>query len=276
MQRFIYSLILSLAVISSSAQALVFKAPVDYDYDNLRHVEIKDGHYTIGQLKKGRFVPVAPDTSRPLDFGGETTFTAFLSADGDHAVLTPSNRNMHQREASLYSLGDRVLMAQNIVRDEAASRLDTTYMMSFKVRKLMTQEGLPKDYDGPFELEMDITPDDTTTTSSVEMVNDEGDTLTLQMDKPSRMLTLTQGSTRITMSLQDAVDEDMAGVWHLNLMISRQTAEVFVNEGRGVMSHSITLNHPLSTVRLMSEGGKTKFSNICIYRKPIQPLRLTQ
>ncbi len=273
-RQLLLSFVLSVVSMALSAQSFTFKAPVDYDYDNMRQVRVDSTSYQIGQLRQGRFVAEKGQDALPLDYGQETRFTAFLVAGGDHAVLTPTHPDMHQRETALFSLHGKVLLAQNIIRDEATSRLDTTYMMNFKVRRLMTQECLPADYDGPFELEIDIAPEDTTAASTLEMVNVTGDTLSIRMDHKTRTLSLKQGETLVEMPLDDVADEDLPGLWHFDVLVSRRSAEVFVNEGRGVLSHTISLQQPLSTVRLMSEQGKTKFSNIAVHRKPQHPLRL--
>ncbi|MBP7767789.1 MAG: hypothetical protein KA067_01760 [Prevotella sp.] len=276
MKKIILSMLLCLAGMSAAAQSVTFKAPVDWDYDDMRHVRVEDNQYQIGVQRQRRFVPTETVSPQPLDYGGEFSFDVRLVDHGDRAIVSPQHGDLHQREAYLYRRDGKVLMAQNIIREEAATRIDTTHLMNFKVRRLMTQGGLPENYDGPFEVEVNITPDDTTALSAFEMVNGGGDTLAVRIDHKAGTLTLWQGRALASLPLATAVGEEQPQEWHLNIFVSRRTAEVFVNDGRGVLSHSVQLLAPLSTVLLKSEGGKTKFANIGIYSKPKSPLRLVR
>lgn len=257
-----------------SAQSLVFRAPVDYDYDHMKGVSIADGQYWVGKARGKRFRADKGTTAQPLDGGGEFAFAARLVDHGDRAITTPTNAALHQRESFLYTHADRVLLGQAIIREEARERLDTAYMMSFKVRRQMSQPGLPANHDGPFELELDLAPDSTATLSTVGLASTAGDTLAIALDHRAHTLTLTAGGARSTMSVAEAADPDLDGLWHLSIIVSRTTAEVFVNEGRRVMSRTIGPAAPFSALLLRSEGGKTKFSAITVYRRKANPLRI--
>lgn len=45
MKKIILSMLLCLAGMSAAAQSVTFKAPVDWDYDDMRHVRVEDNLY---------------------------------------------------------------------------------------------------------------------------------------------------------------------------------------------------------------------------------------
>jgi len=245
MRNYLAFIILLLACLQVQAQQ-VFRGPVDFDYDNMQEVALS-----------------------MTDAGKEFSFTTRLVDEGERTLYIPTRKDLplHERELYLFAYQGKTLLGANVKREDAEERIDTLSVMSFNIKRIpMTVSG-DTSYDGNTEIELSVEPADTTQASTLVLSNKEGEQLTLTLDYRNDRLLLEQGEMRAEAPLLQAVDPNDEEQWRLRLFLSHNTIEVFVNEGRQVLSRSILVSHSLNSLTMKTKGGKTTYSNIYFYKR---------
>lgn len=245
MRNYFFFIMLLCVCLQTHAQQ-TFQGPVDFDYDNIQEV-------------------LVPQT----DSGKEFLFTTKAVDHGERTLYIPVRKDLplHERELYLFAYKGKVLLGANVIREDAEERLDTTATMNFNVKRIpMTVSG-NADYDGNTEIELAIEPADTTQASILVLSNRTGEQLILTLNFHDDRLQIEQGDTKIEAPLLQAVDPNDEEQWRLRIFLSHHTIEVFVNEGRQVLSHSIHTQHTLNSMTMKTKGGRTTYSNIYFYKR---------
>ena len=160
-------------------------------------------------------------------------------------------------------------------------------------------------YDGAFEIEFDVTPA-ADGTAGIEVYNDKGEKTMIYfdlkqmravMDRTQSGLTdfgklaephdiekkadaARQSKGRQPMRIENAVNykNDFAlGTWaplnlcedktyHVDVFVDKCSVELFVDGGRIAMTNLVFPTKPYDSVKFYSEGGKSAFSQIKVYK----------
>lgn len=232
--------------ISGYAQQ-VFRGPVDFDYDNIQEITLPHS-----------------------DTGNEFAFSAKVVDDGDRTLMVPTRTDLplHEREVYLFAHQGKTMLGANVKREDAEERIDTLSVISFNIKRIpMTVSTCIDGYDGNLEVELSVEPSDTTKASTLVFSNKDGEQMTLSLDYANNRLSIEHGEMKAETPLQQAIDPNDEAQWRLRIFLSHNTIEVFVNEGRLVISRSSHTQHTLNSMAMRTLGGKTFYSNIYFYKR---------
>lgn len=241
-----------------------FMLPVDYDYSNMRMVKTAESQaagtiYTVGRIRHHQFVVEGKQSGLQLDCGKNISPMQFYATNDDRVIAEPQ-KGM-PRELALFVSRGKTYLASNVVREARTARKDTVSVMSFKTSKSMALSNLFNQKQGHFELEIDITPD-TARVSGFDLLAEKGDTCRIYLDNKAGRLALADRSGELCSAPLSLCEGEK---YHLDIFVDQQHVDIFVDEGRIAMGSDIVIAPSVSTLRLFSKGGKSKFSSIYIY-----------
>ena len=220
------------------------------------------------------------------------------TSNWQYANVTPfkQSRGMNglPRELFLFSSAGRSYVGSRPAREVTALRREQILQPDLMLRDSVLFSNLMKDYAGDFELELEFTPDPTVGRVGVTLLNEEGDSLPVYLDMKQGRVVMDRTRSGITDFGEKATPHEREiGDWRqreglnyhndfalstwaplelcvrrsyrLRLFIDRSLAELFVEDGRIAMTNLIFPHSPYTSLRLFSEGGKTKVTHFRLY-----------
>ena len=198
------------------------------------------------------------------------------------------------RELFLFSSAGRSYVGSRPAREVTALRREQILQPDLMLRDSVLFSNLMKDYAGDFELELEFTPDPAVGRVGFTLLNEEGDSLPVYLDMKQGRVVMDRTRSGITDFGEKATPHEReSGDWRqreglnyhndfalstwaplelcvrrsyrLRLFIDRSLAELFVEDGRIAMTNLIFPNSPYTSLRLFSEGGKTKVTHFRLY-----------
>lgn len=244
--KYLFSFIVLLSTCLHGYTQEVFRGPVDFDYDNIQEVTLSG-----------------------TDAGKEFSFIPQVVDEGERTLYVPVRKDLplHERELYLFDFQGKPLLGANVKREDAAERIDTIATVNFNIKRIPMTVCGATDYNGNLEIELSVEPADTTQASTLLLSNNVGEQLSLSLDYQACLLRLAQGEVKVEVPLRQAQDPNDEEQWRLRIFLSHNTVEVFVNEGRQVLSHSIQVQQSLNNMTMKTKGGRTTYSNIYFYKR---------
>ncbi len=220
------------------------------------------------------------------------------TSNWQYANVTPfkQSRGMNglPRELFLFSSAGRSYVGSRPAREVTTLRREQILQPDLMLRDSVLFSNLMKDYAGDFELELEFTPDPTVGRVGVTLLNEEGDSLPVYLDMKQGRVVMDRTRSGITDFGEKATPHEReSGDWRqreglnyhndfalstwaplelcvrrsyrLRLFIDRSLAELFVEDGRIAMTNLIFPHSPYTSLRLFSEGGKTKVIHFRLY-----------
>ena len=220
------------------------------------------------------------------------------TSNWQYANVTPfkQSRGMNglPRELFLFSSAGRSYVGSRPVREVTTLRREQILQPDLMLRDSVLFSNLMKDYAGDFELELEFTPDPAVERVGFTLLNEEGDSLPVYLDMKQGRVVMDRTRSGITDFGEKATPHEReSGDWRqreglnyhndfalstwaplelcvrrsyrLRLFIDRSLAELFVEDGRIAMTNLIFPHSPYTSLRLFSEGGKTKVTHFRLY-----------
>lgn len=209
------------------------------------------------------------------------------------------------RELSLYTKDGRYYVAANVAPEVKAIRKETKTVEDIKTGASVDKKGVAAGYDGAFEIELDVTPA-ADGTAGIEVYNDKGEKTMIYFDLKQMRAVMDRTQSGLTdfgklaephdiekkadaarqskgqqpMRIENAVNykNDFAlGTWaplnlcedktyHVDVFVDKCSVELFVDGGRIAMTNLVFPTKPYDSVKFYSEGGKSAFSQIKVYK----------
>lgn len=209
------------------------------------------------------------------------------------------------RELSLYTKDGRYYVAANVAPEVKAIRKETKTVEDIKTGASVDKKGVAAGYDGAFEIEFDVTPS-ADGTAGIEVYNDKGEKTMIYFDLKQMRTVMDRTQSGLTdfgklaephdiekkadaarqskgqqpMRIENAVNykNDFAlGTWaplnlcedktyHVDVFVDKCSVELFVDGGRIAMTNLVFPTKPYDSVKFYSEGGKSAFSQIKVYK----------
>ncbi len=209
------------------------------------------------------------------------------------------------RELSLYTKDGRYYVAANVAPEVKAIRKETKTVEDIKTGASVDRKGVAAGYDGAFEIEFDVTPA-ADGTAGIEVYNDKGEKTMIYFDLKQMRAVMDRTQSGLTdfgklaephdiekkadaarqskgqqpMRIENAVNykNDFAlGTWaplnlcedktyHVDVFVDKCSVELFVDGGRIAMTNLVFPTKPYDSVKFYSEGGKSAFSQIKVYK----------
>ena len=209
------------------------------------------------------------------------------------------------RELSLYTKDGRYYVAANIAPEVKAIRKETKTVEDIKTNASVDKKGVAAGYDGAFEIELDVTPA-ADGTAGIEVYNDKGEKTMIYFDLKQMRAVMDRTQSGLTdfgklaephdiekkadaarlskghkpMRIENSVNykNDFAlGTWaplslcedktyHVDVFVDKCSVELFVDGGRIAMTNLVFPTKPYDSVKFYSEGGKSAFSQIKVYK----------
>lgn len=209
------------------------------------------------------------------------------------------------RELSLYTKDGRYYVAANVAPEVKAIRKETKTVEDIKTGASVDKKGVAAGYDGAFEIEFDVTPA-ADGTAGIEVYNDKGEKTMIYFDLKQMRAVMDRTQSGQTdfgklaephdiekkadaarqskgqqpMRIENAVNykNDFAlGTWaplnlcedktyHVDVFVDKCSVELFVDGGRIAMTNLVFPTKPYDSVKFYSEGGKSAFSQIKVYK----------
>lgn len=209
------------------------------------------------------------------------------------------------RELSLYTKDGRYYVAANVAPEVKAIREETKTVEDIKTGASVDKKGVAAGYDGAFEIEFDVTPS-ADGTAGIEVYNDKGEKTMIYFDLKQMRAVMDRTQSGLTdfgklaephdiekkadaarqskgqqpMRIENAVNykNDFAlGTWaplnlcedktyHVDVFVDKCSVELFVDGGRIAMTNLVFPTKPYDSVKFYSEGGKSAFSQIKVYK----------
>ena len=209
------------------------------------------------------------------------------------------------RELSLYTKDGRYYVAANVAPEVKAIRKETKTVEDIKTGASVDKKGVAAGYDGVFEIEFDVTPA-ADGTAGIEVYNDKGEKTMIYFDLKQMRAVMDRTQSGLTdfgklaephdiekkadaarqskgqqpMRIENAVNykNDFAlGTWaplnlcedktyHVDVFVDKCSVELFVDGGRIAMTNLVFPTKPYDSVKFYSEGGKSAFSQIKVYK----------
>lgn len=209
------------------------------------------------------------------------------------------------RELSLYTKDGRYYVAANVAPEVKAIRKETKAVEDIKTGASVDKKGVAAGYDGAFEIEFDVTPA-ADGTAGIEVYNDKGEKTMIYFDLKQMRAVMDRTQSGLTdfgklaephdiekkadaarqskgqqpMRIENAVNykNDFAlGTWaplnlcedktyHVDVFVDKCSVELFVDGGRIAMTNLVFPTKPYDSVKFYSEGGKSAFSQIKVYK----------
>lgn len=209
------------------------------------------------------------------------------------------------RELSLYTKDGRYYVAANVAPEVKAIRKETKTVEDIKTGASVDKKGVAAGYDGAFEIEFDVTPS-ADGTAGIEVYNDKGEKTMIYFDLKQMRAVMDRTQSGLTdfgklaephdiekkadaarqskgqqpMRIENAVNykNDFAlGTWaplnlcedktyHVDVFVDKCSVELFVDGGRIAMTNLVFPTKPYDSVKFYSEGGKSAFSQIKLYK----------
>ena len=209
------------------------------------------------------------------------------------------------RELSLYTKDGRYYVAANVAPEVKAIRKETKTVEDIKTGASVDKKGVAAGYDGAFEIEFDVTPA-ADVTAGIEVYNDKGEKTMIYFDLKQMRAVMDRTQSGLTdfgklaephdiekkadaarqskgqqpMRIENAVNykNDFAlGTWaplnlcedktyHVDVFVDKCSVELFVDGGRIAMTNLVFPTKPYDSVKFYSEGGKSAFSQIKVYK----------
>ena len=220
------------------------------------------------------------------------------TSNWQYANVTPfkQSRGMNglPRELFLFSSAGRSYVGSRPAREVTTIRREQILQPDLMLRDSVLFSNLMKDYAGDFELELEFTPDPAVERVGFTLLNEEGDSLPVYLDMKQGRVVMDRTRSGITDFGEKATPHEReSGDWRqreglnyhndfalstwaplelcvrrsyrLRLFIDRSLAELFVEDGRIAMTNLIFPHSPYTSLRLFSEGGKTKVTHFRLY-----------
>ena len=220
------------------------------------------------------------------------------TSNWQYANVTPfkQSRGMNglPRELFLFSSAGRSYVGSRPAREVTALRREQILQPDLMLRDSVLFPNLMKDYAGDLELELEFTPDPAVERVGFTLLNEEGDSLPVYLDMKQGRVVMDRTRSGITDFGEKATPHEReSGDWRqreglnyhndfalstwaplelcvrrsyrLRLFIDRSLAELFVEDGRIAMTNLIFPHSPYTSLRLFSEGGKTKVTHFRLY-----------
>lgn len=209
------------------------------------------------------------------------------------------------RELSLYTKDGRYYVAANVAPEVKAIRKETKTVEDIKTGASVDKKGVAAGYDGAFEIEFDVTPA-ADGIAGIEVYNDKGEKTMIYFDLKQMRAVMDRTQSGLTdfgklaephdiekkadatrqskgqqpMRIENAVNykNDFAlGTWaplnlcedktyHVDVFVDKCSVELFVDGGRIAMTNLVFPTKPYDSVKFYSEGGKSAFSQIKVYK----------
>lgn len=209
------------------------------------------------------------------------------------------------RELSLYTKDGRYYVAANVAPEVKAIRKETKTVEDIKTGASVDKKGVAAGYDGAFEIEFDVTHA-ADGTAGIEVYNDKGEKTMIYFDLKQMRAVMDRTQSGLTdfgklaephdiekkadaarqskgqqpMRIENAVNykNDFAlGTWaplnlcedktyHVDVFVDKCSVELFVDGGRIAMTNLVFPTKPYDSVKFYSEGGKSAFSQIKVYK----------
>ena len=220
------------------------------------------------------------------------------TSNWQYANVTPfkQSRGMNglPRELFLFSSAGRSYVGSRPAREVTTLRREQILQPDLMLGDSVLFFNLMKDYAEDFELELEFTPDPAVERVGFTLLNEEGDSLPVYLDMKQGRVVMDRTRSGITDFGEKATPHEReSGDWRqreglnyhndfalstwaplelcvrrsyrLRLFIDRSLAELFVEDGRIAMTNLIFPHSPYTSLRLFSEGGKTKVTHFRLY-----------
>ena len=309
-----------------------FQLPVNGDEKNKKWVMIMNinpgclfggsaTEYFVGDFDGKTFTCQDPQEAKWLDYGKDHYATVTYSNTDDrvlamtwmsnwqYANLTPFKQNRGAnglpRELSLYTIGDKYYVAENVAPEALALRKVTHELGNETVDGTKLFNGAAAGMDGAFEIEADITPD-ANGIAGIEISNNKRERATIYFDMKKQRLVMDRTESGLTDFGKKSVPHDIELAWdkqreqqakqparmvnainykndfalatwaplslcqnntyHIDIFVDRSSVEIFVNGGRIAMTNLVFPIEPYENVKLYTKGGKAEYNNIKVHK----------
>lgn len=312
-----------------------FPLPVDGDKNNQKYVMIVNinpgfvyggsaTQYFVGEFDGKEFkCDSKPSTVKWLDWGKDHYATVTFSNLGERVVAVPwmSNwqyanvtpirqyrgANAMPRELKLFSNNGEVYMSANVVDEARKLRKETKDFGNVSVDNAnpYIQRGLFANNDGAFELEADVTPDNSDVVG-ISLFNDKEERTLIYLDLKQKRIVMDRSESGLTDfgklaerhdiekraeaagEMKGKLSQDIVvnfkndfalGTWaplslcgadkktyHLDVFVDKCSVELFVDGGRIAMTNLVFPTTPYNNIKVYAEGGKSEVKNLKVYK----------
>lgn len=312
-----------------------FPLPVDGDKNNQKYVMIVNinpgfvfggsaTQYFVGEFDGKEFkCDSKPSTVKWLDWGKDHYATVTFSNLGDRVVAVPwmSNwqyanvtpiqqkrgANALPRELKLFSNNGEVYMSANVVDEARKLRKQTKELGSVSVDNAnpFVKRGLFAGNDGAFELEADVTPENSDVVG-ISLYNDREERTVIYLDLKQKRIVMDRSESGLTDfgkraerhdiekraeaagEMKGKLSQDLVvnykndfalGTWaplslcgaekrsyHLDIFVDKCSVELFVDGGRIAMTNLVFPTAPYNNIKVYAEGGKSEVKNMKVYK----------
>ena len=312
-----------------------FPLPVDGDKNNQKYVMIVNinpgfafggsaTEYFVGEFDGKEFkCDSKPQTVKWLDWGKDHYATVTFSNLGSRIVAVPwmsnwqyanvtptqQNRgaNALPRELKLFSNNGEVCMSANVVDEARKLRKETKEIGNLNVNNAnpFIQRNLFANNDGAFELEADVTPDNSDVVG-ISLYNDKEERTLIYLDLKNKRIVMDRSESGLTDfgklaerhdiekraeaagEMKGKLSQDIVvnfkndfalGTWaplslcgadkktyHLDVFVDKCSIELFVDGGRIAMTNLVFPTTPYNNIKVYAEGGKAEVKNMKVYK----------
>ena len=312
-----------------------FPLPVDGDKNNQKYVMIVNinpgfafggsaTEYFVGEFDGKEFkCDSKPQTVKWLDWGKDHYATVTFSNLGSRIVAVPwmsnwqyanvtpiqQNRgaNALPRELKLFSNNGEVYMSANVVDEARKLRKETKDFGNVSVDNAnpYIQRNLFANNDGAFELEADVTPDNSDVVG-ISLYNDKEERTLIYLDLKQKRIVMDRSESGLTDfgklaerhdiekraeaagEMKGKLSQDIVvnfkndfalGTWaplslcgaekktyHLDVFVDKCSIELFVDGGRIAMTNLVFPTTPYNNIKVYAEGGKAEVKNLKAYK----------
>lgn len=278
--------------------------------------------YFVGDFDGTNFVcDSKPNVAKFLDYGKDHYATVCFSNTGDrvlalawmsnwqYANVTPIKQyrgaNTLPRELKLFTKDGQTYLSANVAPEVKALRHDTKTLTVGKFAGNKDLQAISSSKDNAFELEMDITPENSTRTGLV-LYNDKGEKVDIYLDLQKRRIVMDRTESGLTAFGEKAVAHDIEkefdihehreikepmrkrnavnykndfalGTWaplslcngttyHLDIFVDKCSVEIFVDGGRIAMTNLVFPTAPYTSARLYTVGGQATVNHMTVNR----------
>ena len=280
--------------------------------------------YFVGEFDGKEFkCDSKPQTVKWLDWGKDHYATVTFSNLGERVVAVPwmsnwqyanvtpiqQNRgaNALPRELKLFSNNGEVYMSANVVDEARKLRKETKDLGNHSVDNAnpYIQRGLFANNDGAFELEADVTPDNSDVVG-ISLFNDKEERTLIYLDLKQKRIVMDRSESGLTDfgkraerhdiekraeaagEMKGKLSQDIVvnfkndfalGTWaplslcgadkktyHLDIFVDKCSVELFVDGGRIAMTNLVFPTTPYNNVKVYAEGGKSEVKNLKVYK----------
>lgn len=312
-----------------------FPLPVDGDKNNQKYVMIVNinpgfvyggsaTEYFVGEFDGKEFkCDSKPQTVKWLDWGKDHYATVTFSNLGGRIVAVPwmsnwqyanvtpfqQNRgaNALPRELKLFSNNGEVYLSANVVDEARKLRKETKDFGNVSVDNAnpYIQRNLFANNDGAFELEADVTPDNSDVVG-ISLYNDKEERTLIYLDLKNKRIVMDRSESGLTDfgklaerhdiekraeaagEMKGKLSQDIVvnfkndfalGTWaplslcgaekktyHLDVFVDKCSIELFVDGGRIAMTNLVFPTTPYNNIKVYAEGGKAEVKNLKAYK----------